>query len=477
MPLTIPSYSQGFPGAGLAQYDTMLKELYGKLFENHLHKATETLTFLRSRKGRLGGRRTVEAVVVGRPQSAHQYALEKARLPTPSEGRYVDAEIDSKFAFTRLRETFQVGRLSAGGGRMSFAPSRSQEYKEARETARINAERKLILGQKDPLGVVESHAVVGSTSVVTLDGRDSRTSATPWANGARYLEPRVPLTFIDAAAGAGGPPDPAFEAAGPANEIRVRSIAGQHGTAPVVTLERGNEDNSGADADLTGAPWSFTPADGDLLTNWNTRRTTIGAGAAAFWDFANPYGLHDVFGQTLASHLYGVSKAAFPTFAGRHATNGGVPRPITEMLIVQQSDTTMLEGGGMPIDFALLEHSARRELAALYQPRQEFAPIVSESGFRAVMVINGGEHRIPTINNWLMPVGMIVMGVRTLPGWYSLLEMRPLDENTARRFVPNYAQSEEVYVSAGNWCHMVPNSTVTIDDLIASTQSAPAGGL
>lgn len=476
MPLTTPGYVDGFAGARLIQYDPMLKELYGRLIENHLHKATQTLEFLRSRKGRLGGRRTVEAVVVGRPQSAHQNTLENARLPTPSEGTYVNAEIDTKFSFTRLRSTIQVEALSRGGGRMSFAPSRSKEYALARETARINAERKLILGQKDILGVVASHSVTGSTSVLTLDAREDRSSTTPWANGGRYFEENIPVSIVDSTSGAGGAPDSAFEAAGAAREIRVRAVSGKHGSAPEITLERGDEDNTGDDADLTGAPWSFTPADGDYVIPWNSRAETITAGAAGFWDFATPYGLHDIWGSTITSHLYGLSKATYPTFAGRHSTNAGVARQVTELLVATEADATMNEGGGLPIDFALMEFSMRREFAALYQARQDYGPIVSESGYRETMLLNLGSHRVPTLLNWLMPVGLIHMGVRALPGWFSLMEMRPLDEGLARRFVPNFAKSEEVYVSAGNWANMTPNSTCTIDDLAASTQDSPSGG-
>lgn len=473
MALTAPGYVTGFPGGGLAQFDEMLKDMYGKLIESHLHKATDKLQFMRQRRGRLGGRRTVDSVVVGRSQSAHQYKLERSRLPTPTSGSYVRAEYDAKFAFMRLRETFQSNRLSAGGGRMSFAPQRSQEYKLARETARINAERHCILGQKDILGTVASHAATGSTSVLTMDGREARNSTAPWAAGARYFEDNMSVSIVDASSGAGGATDSAFEAGGAAREIRVRSVGSKHGSSPTVTLERGNEDNAGDDADLTGSPWSFTPADGDFIIPWDSRAASITAGAAGFWDFATPYGLFDLFGSSISSHLYGVSKSTYPTFAGRHDTNSGIARQVTELLLATQADATMNEGGGEPLDFALMESSMRRELAALYQSRQDFGQIVSQSGYSESMLLSLGGHRLPTINDWLFPLGMVHMGVRKHNGWYSLVEYQALDEGTARRFVQNYAQSEEVYVSAGNWVNTAPNSTVTVDDLAASQSSAP----
>lgn len=474
MTFSAPVRVTGFAGSGLNQYERMLKEVYGRVFENHLHKGSTTLEFLRSRKGRLGGRRTVHAIVVGRPQSAHQYTLENSPLPTPTTGKYVNAEVDAKFAFTRLRDNVQVTSLSQGGGRNSFAQSRQQENKLALQTAKINAERDCILGQKSILGTVLSHAVVGSTSLVTLTGRESRTSLAPHAAGGRYFEEGMSLAIVPTGSGAGGAPAAAFVT--PANEVRVRSVANKHGTNPTITIERGNEDNAGANADLSGAPWSTAPAAGDFIIPYNSRAGSITPGANSYWSYANPYGLMDLVGADITANIYGLSKASNPTFQGKHSTNGGTARQITELLIATLADATMNEGGGEALNFALMEHSMRRELAALYQSRQQFGAVVSQSGYEETMMMVAGGHRIPTINNWLFPVGKIQLGVREHYGWYSLFEMKPLDEGVARRFVPNKAQSEEVYVSSGNWANMTPVASCVVDDLAASTQSSPSGG-
>ncbi|NJN63662.1 MAG: hypothetical protein HC882_01470 [Acidobacteria bacterium] len=207
------------------------------------------------------------------------------------------------------------------------------------------------------------------------------------------------------------------------------------------------------------------------------RTVDIAAGAAGFWNFATPWGLMDILGSTITANFLGLSKATYPTFASRYSSNSGVARQTTESLIFTESDATMNEGGGMPLDFAIGEHSIRREIQALYQSRQEFGAVISEVGAKEKFLFNLGAHRIPFISNWLFPIGLVVMGVQNECGWYSLMDYSPLDEGISRRFVPDQAQSEEVYVSAGNWTCMAPNAFCAIDDLQASTQLPPAGGL
>lgn len=455
----------GLLGNYRAAYINLLKDYYVDQWNNHIHEAGgQVVRKLGQTGGRMGGKKVVGAVTIGIPQSAGISGFERMILPRPSSGTYINPEIVSRGLFTRLRWTLEVELAAKAGDKAAWMAPRMKDMEDAATQFDINFNRKMWSGYGDILGVVASHAVVSSASVLTLYSRQNRVSqgAAFWYSGRFHLKAGMQVGFIDSAQGALGSPQwdisvpDISTTANAAFNLVVASVGGTN-DAPTVTLS----------TDVTQAPYSFTPADGDFLVAFGNRQASISATASdAISQFSSINGIMNLATDTTHyAASYGLSKATYPTLGGLLMTNpagAGTARTFRERLVHIAFDRLSEEGTGKSPDCLFLNVSIRREVVNEHDGDRQYAPVINESGYGR-LVANVGDNRVEYVTDWQAPPGQIALLRSDTWRWLSLQDLAPLNPE---RWVADYAQTEIILSKHGNEECTEPLSNGILDDLI-----------
>src|SRR5438105_2785064 len=147
----------GVTGTGRSAFTSMLKDVYGPKWEDHVHSQVVIWSLIMKERGKMGGKRTLTAVVDTFPQSAGIALLEDATLPTPRSLSAFNPELIARDIYMRLRWTGQVERAARMGDKAAFARPRMAEIELARKQFDLNVARMAYLGYYQALGVVTSN--------------------------------------------------------------------------------------------------------------------------------------------------------------------------------------------------------------------------------------------------------------------------------------------------------------------------------
>lgn len=454
MALSTIAESTGITGQSRNAYANLLKEYYADLWDLHVHTEVKIMSIIGKKKGVMGGKRVVAAVVDELPQSSGVTANEGVHLPTPRVGNYLNSEILSRGIFTRLRWTVEVELAARAGNKAAWARPRKIDVEHARKMMDINLAIKMYMGAADVRGVVASHAV-STTSVLTMNARNGRNSsgAAFWYSGRHYLRRNMSVGLIDTLEGALG--DAAWNQESSTNEIYITAVGGTN-AAPTVTLSD----------DITNAPHSFTPASGDYVTPHANRRF-----AGNLDGEVNEQGAYSSFNgipaiamdATIHTNVFGVLKSTAPTFNGVYDTNSGVQRPFAESQVMLLVDRIHDEGTGNSPDCFVVNRAIRREVVREHDGDRRYAPVQTESGF-GKLVAHVGDEELPYESDWNCPPGMVVAVNKDSWGWATLADQQPVDQSL-ERWVADYAQHEILWHKHGNLYNTRPYDNGVMDDL------------
>lgn len=451
-------------GGSRAAYNALMKDLYGKKWDDAIHAAGELASVIAKKKQKMGGRKTIVAVTTGWTQSAGISTLEGGVMPAPGVGQWATPELISRGMYTRLRWTLESELAAKMGNEAMWSRPRAEDVKQAQETFEVNFDRKLFFGYADVLGVVASHTTSGGVSVITLQPRDSRTSsgAASWYRGSFHFRVGMEIGIIPTANGALG--NPVVDITAEAKRVKVTAIGGTT-AAPTITLN----------VNISGANYNNTaPVAGDYIVPFMNRRATVDSDAGdAISDFSSINGLLNLAGD--ASHYsvaLGLSKTTYPNMAGKYDENSGTVRPFSEHRVMLLTDRVADEGTGQAFSDLILNRAMRREVVLEHDGDRRYSPVLTTSGFGKLQA-NVGEKMLPYKSMWQCPTHMIWGIDASTFGWASLMDMAPVD-NVAERWVADYAAHEQLWTKHGNTYCERAYANGAIDDLECTVYDLPA---
>lgn len=462
MALSTLSESLNIIGQSRNAYANLLKEYYADMWDLHVHTEVMIMSIIGRKKGVMGGRRVVAAVVDSLPQSAGITSNEGVHMPTPTTGTYQNPEVLSRGMFSRLRWTVESELAARAGQKAAWARPRKIDVEHARKQLDLNLARKAYLAYADILGVVDSHTVTGGRSVITLENRNDRTSSGSafWYFGNFFFRVRQGLGIIDVSAGGTVLGAPWANVESSTQEFFV-SAKGGTDAAPTISIG----DATGAAVNLTA--WTgtaITPAAGDLLIPHANRRSAISAGNAAVGDFSSFNGIGNICtDSSIYGYLFAIDKTTSPTFNGRYMANGGLQRPFEEKLVMLFVDRIHDDGTGNEPDCLVQNRAVRREVVREHDGDRRYAPIIGKSGF-GQLVAHVGDVELPYKSDWNCPPGMIIGLNKDSWGWCSLADQQPVDQSM-ERWVADYAQHEILWHKHGNLYNTRPYDNGILDDI------------
>lgn len=432
-------------------YYKLLKDVYGPMWDLHVHTKVVIMSLIGKEKGRMGGRKRITAFRYGLPQSAGYSLFEGAILPVPKTGQYANPELLSKNVYTRLRWTGQVERAARMGKKAAWAGPRQIDMADAEKQFELNMARDCYIGGSQVTAVVKSY----SASVCVCYGRNDRDSDVGdfFINGVHYLRVGQSIGFVDQTLGLLGNPAFAMEAGTIANNLYISAIDASDPNNPTFTTSTAP----------SASPHSFTPNTGDKVIPFGSRKDSITADATIDGDFACMNGISQVnTGTTLHTYLYGLLRSTYPTLQGKHLTKAGVQRPYTEMLATLMMDRIHDEGNGDDLDCFVLHRSMRREVVAEHEGDRRFAPVQQGSrGFAPKLSHTAGDTMVPFITDWSCLPGMVVGLTKANWGYMKEHGLEPLPE----RFVVDEDSWEMIWVKSGNLECTAPFNQGILDDL------------
>lgn len=428
-------------GGSRAAYNTLMKDMYGKKWDDAIHSAGEVAGIIAKKKARMGGRKTIMAVTTAWTQSAGIATFEGGAMPNPRVGQWANPELISRGLYSRLRWTLESRLAARAGDQAMWSKPKVEDVKQAQETMKVNFDRQLINGYADVLGVVASHTTSGGVSVITLQPRDSRTSsgAASWYRGNFHFRVGMELGLIDSANGALGDPSADITV-----QSRVVAVTAKGGTtsAPTITL----------DQNASGASYfNNTPAAGDYLVPFGNRRASVDADAGdAISDFSSINGMLNLASDaTNYSVSMGLSKTTYPNMAGLYLHNNGVPQAFSEHQIMLLNDRVADEGTGQSFTRLLTSKATRRSIVLEHDGDRRYPAVLGTSGFGSKLGASLGDTSIPYKSLWQLPTHMIWGIDDATFGWASLQDMAPVD-NVPERWVTDYASHEQLWSKHGN---------------------------
>ncbi len=458
--MTLAAFNEttGLVGQSRAAYANLLKEYYSDMWDLHVHTAGIVMSTIGQKKGRMGGRRVVAAIVTSLPQSAGISLLEGVRLPTPTVGEYANPTIPARGCFTVLRWTVEVELAAKAGNKAAFARPRRIDVRHAREQMDIQMDRKAYGAYADILGVASGADTGAGPFVIPVHSRNDRTSSGAAAHyyGTHHLRPNKYISFVDSGQGMLGSPASSISQSDPSaalNAVKVTALGGTN-EAPTVSVETDPATLHGAEL-----------ADGDFIVEYGRNRGTSGGTPASNQeDYAGINGLDNIATDTTRySTLYGLSKTTYPTLSGVYDTNGGTVRPYQEARVMLIVDRINDEGTGNSPDCLLTNRAIRRQMVQEKDGDKRYAPILNKYGF-GQLVQNVGDAQLPVKSDWNCPPGLVWAVRKSTWGWCTLADMQPVDSQY-ERFVTGLAAHEMLWHKHGNlWCDQ-PFDNGCIDDL------------
>jgi len=402
------------PGSGLQAFDGLAKDWYGKLWMDHVNKTVEVLKFLGKVRGRMGGRRVLNAVIDELPQSAGFANQEYHDFMAPSTTSSFQPELIARSLYTILQWTGEVEDAARAGDKAAFAGPRMTDLKRARTQYAINKARMAYLGYYQALGQLSA---VAAAPVYTLHPRNDRTSvaASFWKFGTHYLRKNMSIQTSATLAG-----DPLETTA--TQERKITAIT-RGGGSPTITLDGSI---AGDNIDDFIHPWGYVGAE---------LPSTVGAADEASF-FAGPNGLCNlVLDASLYATVYGEARSSRPTLSGQRVNNLGTAEAYDELMASLLIDIIADDGTGDEPDVFLIHRSTRREVLKDNKGDRRFAPVQTESGHGRLTFI-AGDTPIPWHTDRDCPPGMI-WALRK--GTLGTLMNRPLAsiDKAPERFVRN----------------------------------------
>lgn len=442
---------------GRSAWDSLLKTVYGPLWQLHAYIKVVVTSQIMNPKGRMGGKAILSAIIDSLPQSAGIALFEYDDLPTARTLTALRPEMHTKDLYTRLQITGNVMRAAAAGDQNAWAQPMAQQLKLSRDQFMLNLARMMYLSEGQLLGKVQSAYEADGAETVTLFGRNARlSSVTAMHNfGVHYMRRNQSIWFTAANAPLGDPQPTAVER-------YIRSTPdGSNVAAPRIVL----------DAD---------PAGGTVVANgyaypWGSRRlpgTNNGASVVES-EFAGPNGLFKLVGDSaLYPTIYTQTRSSYPTLSGIRSTNGGAPQVFSEMLIGLGIDRISDDGVGSEPDVLMLHRSTRREVVKELRGQRMFPVIQTESGF-GKLTYSAGDTIVPYIVDRDCPPGLVFLLDTEHFGWLTNSNMGPL-ETGDRRFIANKDAVELNMHMSGNEFNVLPAGSGTVEDFSYLTNALTA---
>lgn len=441
----------GITGQSVNSFLGRLKEEFIPAWEDHVHKKLVIAKKIATKRGTMGGRRSLTSVLTSYPQSAGIALFEGDNLPTPRTPTYVNPSIFSRSCYSRMRWTGHVERAARKGDKVAWAAPRSEDLRTARIQFELNFARMLYLGPRQLLATVVSYEESGDASA-TLYNRNARDSqsANRHKYGAHYLRNNMSIAFT---ATVDGVPNPLV-----ATEIFIDPAKGG--------IDNG--DATGADPVVgLSAAVSTDPSDGQFVIPYRSRLDVVG-GADADQDsnFAGPNGLMNMaVDNTIHRFIYGLDRtgAANRSFEAFMINNGsGGVRPFSEDYITLAVDRVTDDGTGDDPDVVICHKSVRREYVRAVSGDRRFPEIVKNRGFKDLKQ-TVDDVTLPMVTDRdCMPGVMWVLESEGF-GWFSEADLQMADEG--ERFVDNKDARELVFVKAGNGATRKPHNNAMVDDI------------
>jgi hypothetical protein len=452
-------------GAGRKSGYLHMHDMFGPLWDLHMHSDVVVPSLIAKKKGKMGGRKLVSAFKDRVPQSAGIALFEYADLPYPVTGRALNAELLSRYMYSRLRTSGPAIRASRGGDKVAWIPIQKSDMEDAMVAADKNWARMLHHGPAQPLGVVHSQTTENTT--VTMASPNSRTSAAAsfFKSGVKYFQPDMYLMHVRAANGILGDASYAGTAGdqqknlvdGVARVAKVESKSTSTPTSPTIVT------SNALDITTYGILANGSPAlVGDFLFPLGSRledmtAATYEAGCAGFHGLASL-----VSGQAGYTHLYGLQKTSYPTLAGVHGTNSGTARPFEEMLVTLVLDRINDEGRGKDPDTLVLHRTTRRPVVSEHSGERRFAPVQQgQRGFAPKLVHTAGDVQTPYVVDPDCLPGIVWCLRKETFGWYEEQAQTYLPD----RFVVNKDAVESIWVKQGNVECPYPLDNGALDDV------------
>jgi hypothetical protein len=447
-------------GAGRKSGYLHMHDMFGPLWDLHMHSDVVVPSLIAKKKGKMGGRKLVSAFKDRVPQSAGIALFEYADLPYPVTGRALNAELLSRYMYSRLRTSGPAIRASRGGDKVAWIPIQKSDMEDAMVATDKNWARMLHHGPAQPLGVVHSY----SNPTITMASPNARTSAAAsfFKSGVKYCQPDMYVMLVPAANGILGD---IWDYAGTDGDQQKNIVDGNSYVAKILSKS------------------TSTPTSPTLTMSGDVDALVIGTGNLAVGDFIFPLGsrLEDitaatyeagcagfhglaslVSGQAGYTHLYGLQKTSYLTLAGVHGTNSGTARPFEEMLVTLVLDRINDEGRGKDPDTLVLHRTTRRPVVSEHSGERRFAPVQQgQRGFAPKLVHTAGDVQTPYVVDPDFLPGIVWCLRKETFGWYEEQAQTYLPD----RFVVNKDAVESIWVKQGNVECPYPLDNGALDDV------------
>lgn len=441
-----------------------LKDEYWEKLDDHVHTGRMIPSIIATKRGTMGGRRSLTSVMSDYPQSAGIALFEGYRVPTPRVGTYFNPELISRDLYMYLEWTGHVERAARKGSSVAWAAPRKEDMKTARIQFEINFCRMLYLGPFQVLGTVSAWA--GGPFQATLYGRDQRSSAANnlWKFGSHYLRRNMSVAFVPNNGGnVNAPGSIADNDVGGTAEERFITAIDTSGASPVVTLN--------------AAP-TTAPANNSIILPYASRRPSTG-GAAVDADFISRFaGVNGLMqlatDANIYSFLFGLSRSTFPTLQGKRFRDaGGVNRVWNEDYISVAADTVNDEGTGDDPECLLMHRSLRREYIAESKGDRRFKEVQTQKGW-GELHFHAGDVLLPVKTDRDCPPGLVFVLDGSTFGWYEESPFGSPDQG--ERFVPNQDARAQLSHKSGNGMTDKPHNSGTVEDISHALSDLPVIG-
>jgi hypothetical protein len=444
-----------------------MKDWYGPMWEDHVNSNTKVLsaTGLGKTRGKMGGRRVLNAVVDQYPSSAGVAHMENATITDPAASSAFQPELIARSVYVRLRWTGEVEDAARGGDKAVFAGPRATELRLARKQYAVNKGRMAILGPRQILGKIASITDDSATPQFdtggVMESRNSRTSAAAsfYNFGTHYLKKGMMFDVVSGVA------------------VDARDGAGVDGSPTKTTLASASGNSYTLETPILTTASVDNPVAGDLIIPWGSRRDGVaGAGLADASYYAGYNGLNNLMlDASIYANIYGLARSAQPTLEGNRQTSGS-GRNMNDLLLILAIDKIVEEGSGEEPDTLYLNTAIRREViqhigmgnayvasGSAGTENRRFAPVVTNSGY-AKLALVVGDKSMTYDTDRDCPPGMVYILRKGTMGYLSNRTLSSIDK-TPERYVTNKDAHEVILAERGNFFCSSPWTNGSLEDI------------
>lgn len=454
---------------GRSAWDPLLKTVYGPLWQIHYHTKVVVWSLRNQPKGRMGGKATLSAVIDRPPQSSGIALFEYDNMPDSDTLHAFKPEMHVKDIYSRIQITGNVIRAASRGDMDAWAAPLAKQLETSRTQLQLNLARKAYLGIYDNLGKISANYETAGTNLLTLYGRNSRTSAANswWNFGPHYLRAGMRVWFT-AANDADGDPQATMPAYGDTSP------------APVYIVDNGidSSDIDNPTIQLSGDPAPFSTASNALnayIFPLGSRRAAVNETdmASKESDYATFNGLTNLLDDgSKVDCIYALTRSTHPTLQGVRSTQGGTQTAFDELRVDLAVDNICDNGTGTEPDKLLGHRSTRREVVKSMRSNRQMPPVVSDQGYTR-LAHQSGDARLPYIVDRDCPPGMFWALDTSKGGWLTQSNLGPLDTGDSRWVSGKDAKDVLMHMS-GNAYDEAPYASGTIEDIAYLTDGLTA---